>query len=57
MTSTTPRIAAVLRRAFAPHAATTVVELRTAGWAPATARPVARVGTAAPQRELSLSAA
>jgi hypothetical protein len=52
-----PRLAALLRRAFAPHAATSVVELRTAGWTAAPARPAARVGSAAPQRELSLSAA
>ena len=59
MTTSTPqpRLAALLRRAFAPHAATAVVELRTAGWAAAAARPAVRAEAVAPQREQVLVAA
>lgn len=58
MTTSTPqpRLAALLRRAFAPHATTAVVEMRTAGWTSGS-RQAARVEVAVPHREPVLAAA
>lgn len=47
-TSARTSFATTLRRAFAPYAATTAVELRTAGWTRAASAPVAHRAPSAP---------